>query len=214
MNHTALNGLTVNLLGDSYFAGNKLDPAYVWPALMARKYGMNLHNGGVNGSTVSNYVTTNHPMCNRFQDLPDNNPDLVLMEGGRNDYNKCVPIGKADSTDTTTFLGALNVILAGLRQKYPNAQIICITSWKFAGTNAIGLGCSDYVDAMKTAAAAHGMPCFDASNPALSGVDMTDAAFRAAYCMKPTDVSHLNQEGMKLVLPYFESYLSSAVAKK
>ena len=83
MNHTALNGLTVNLLGDSYFAGNGLDPDYVWPALMAKKYGMVLHNGGVNGSTISNYVSTNHPMCIRFRDLPDNNPDVVLVEGGR-----------------------------------------------------------------------------------------------------------------------------------
>jgi hypothetical protein len=37
---------------------------------------------------------------------------------------------------------------------------------------------------------------------------MTDASFRAKYCMKPTDISHLNADGMKLVLPYFEKFIA------
>lgn len=208
MNHTALNGLTVNLLGDSYFAGSGLDPSFVWPALMAKKYGMTLYNGGVNGSTISNYVTTNNAMCVRYKQLPDNNPDIVLFEGGRNDYNKKVPLGDPDSTDTKTFYGALNTTISGLRQKYPNAVIVCITNWNFTGTNDIGLGYADYAGAMMKAAERHGVFCMNASDPEVSGVDMSKSEFKKNYTMGGNSVSHLNLEGMKLVLPYFESYLN------
>ena len=42
---------------------------------------------------------------------------------------------------------------------------------------------------------------------------MTDPAFRAAYCMKPGDVSHLNAAGMRLVLPVFERAAAEALAE-
>ena len=37
---------------------------------------------------------------------------------------------------------------------------------------------------------------------------MRDASFRAKYNIKSSDVSHLNVDGMKLVLPYFEKALA------
>ena len=48
----------------------------------------------------------------------------------------------------------------------------------------------------------------DRDDPAVSGGDMTDAAFRADYSMNPTDVSHLNFAGHKLVLPKFEKFIA------
>lgn len=207
-----LKGLTINFIGDSYFAGNGLDPDHVWPSLIANIYDMRGTNYGKNGSTVSNYVTDKNPMCIRYITMADNDPDIVIFESGRNDYNKLVPIGTDDSSDTTTFKGALNVLIDGLIKKYPNAVIMGVTPWKVSGTNNIGNTVGDYADAMREICAIKGIPCFSADDPSISGVDMTSEAFRAKYSMKPNDVSHLNLEGHKLVLPAFEKFISETYA--
>ena len=210
--YPALKGLTVNFIGDSYFAGNGLNPDYVWPALMGQIYEMNYTNYGKNGSTISDYVTTNNPMVVRYKQMSDNNPDIVVLEGGKNDYNKKVPIGENTDTSTKTFKGALNVIIDGLRQKYPNAVLICVTPWKVSGTNGIGKTVSSYSDAMLEICSLKNVPCFNAADPAVSGVDMTSSTFRAKYSMTATDVSHLNLDGHKLVLPKFEKFIADTYA--
>ena len=65
----------------------------------------------------------------------------------------------------------------------------------------------DYADAMRNFCENERIPVFSADDPALSGVDMTDAAFRTKWCMADTDVSHLNVEGHQMVLPKFEKYI-------
>lgn len=206
--YSVLKGLTVNFLGDSYFAGNGLNPDYVWPSLIGKIYGMKYTNYGKNGSTISEYVTTNNPMTVRYKQMADNDPAIVVFEGGKNDYNKKVPIGKNDDTTSKTFKGALNVLIDGLRAKYPNAVLIAVTPWKVSGTNDIGNTVSSYADAMREICAIKGVACFNADDPAVSGVDMTNAAFRAEYSMSASDVSHLNFAGHKLVLPKFEKFIA------
>jgi len=201
-----LTGLTVNAIGDSYFAGNGLQENYVWINLLARKYNMNMNNFGINGSTMSNALTKYHPICDRYQDMPE--ADIILVEGGRNDFNQKVPIGAADSRDTTTYTGALNVILDGLQAKYPNAMIVCVTPWNFKNKDGYTLTYKDYCTAMKEAAQAHGVYCIEACDPDISGVDMESSVFRSKYCMDVEDVSHLNLEGMKLVMSKFEKIIA------
>jgi len=41
---------------------------------------------------------------------------------------------------------------------------------------------------------------------------MTDPAFREKYCQHANDISHLNAEGMKLVLPMFEKRFAKLLA--
>lgn len=202
----ALEGITVNALGDSYFAGNHLASEYIWINLLAEKYGMTMNNYGRNGSTVSNYTTERTPMCDRYVDMADNDPQIVLLEGGRNDFSYNVPVGAYDSTDTHTFSGAFNVIIDGVQQKYPNTMIVLISPWNFPD-NSNGLR-TQYVNAMKAIAENRGVYLIDASNSETIGVDMTSSAFRQQYCMGANDVSHLNKEGMKLVMPKFEKLIS------
>ncbi len=210
-----LEGRTLYLIGDSYLAGNGLDPDCVWPALLGEKYGMAVVNRGVNGSTLSAYVTTNHPVVQRLDDLPDNRPDLVIVEGGRNDYNQGVPLGSDDPADRDirTMKGALRDVLDRLRQKYPGVPLLCLTVWEVGGSpNAAGHLCSDYGRAMLEVCGQLGVRCVNAMESDRTGVRMTDPAFRAAYCMKPGDVSHLNAAGMRLVLPVFERAAAEALA--
>ena len=205
--YSFLEGKTVNIIGDSYFAGQGLDKSFVWPGLIATKYGMTLVNHGIGGSTVSVTGDNKNPMVNRYQKLPDNNPDIVIIEGGRNDRSqnklgKGAEIGSDNTTDPNTFKGALTAIIRGMKQKYPNALILCVTPWR------VDDGTTEYGTAMKQVCVYEGVPCFDATNQTLSGVYMTSENFRAKYCMSATDVSHLNLEGMKLVMPAFEKFIA------
>ncbi len=197
----ALRGITMNIIGDSYFAGDYVDSKYVWPALLASGYEMNFKNYGKNGSTISDYVTTNNPMVQRYSQMEDNNPTLVIFEGGKNDFNKNVPIDR--------FTADVEKLITGLKTKYPNAILLGVTPWKVSGTNDIGKTVGDYAAALKAACTKLGVACFDASDPQNLGgiIDMTNAAFRAEYCQTPNDVSHLNIKGHRLALQYFEKFI-------
>ena len=210
-----LKGKTFTVIGDSYLAGNGLDKSLVWPALLAKKYDMEFNNYGMNGSTMSNYVTTNNPMVVRYTQMANNDPDIVIIEGGRNDYNKNVPIGENGSTDTKTMKGAARVLISKVQEKYPNALIICLTVWEVGGSkNSAGYYCSDYGKALLEVCEDMGVPCINAMDQEATGVYMTDADFRSKYCMKSTDISHLNADGMKLVFPAFEKAIADFYAAK
>lgn len=206
--HSILEGLTINAIGDSYFAGSEIDPAYVWVNMMGKKYGQNMNNYGIGGSSLSNCANASNPMCNRYQNMAKNSPNIVLIEGGRNDYNKGAAIGTVTSRDTATFMGALNTMIDGVKQMYPDAMIVCVTNWNFPNNRDMSLVSLDYANAMRSVAEAQGVYCIYAYDPAVSGVDMTNEAFRTKYNIKPADVSHLNEDGMKYVLPYFEKALA------
>ena len=51
----------------------------------------------------------------------------------------------------------------------------------------------------------------DSGDPELSGCYVMDPEFRASYCRNPSDVFHLNKDGMKImkeaVLPYLWNYV-------
>ena len=202
--HESMKNLTVNIIGDSYFKGNGLMEAHVWPALLSEKYEWSYFNYGKNGNMVSTYQNADSlPLVKRYRQMTNNSPDLVIINGGRNDYNHGVPIGTSDSKDTDTFMGALNVMFAGLRSKYPEAMFVYTTVWNFPNTNAEStLTYLDYAKAAEQICSAWGVYCFHAYDP----------AFRSAYCMSPDDISHLNLSGMKLVMPKYEQFLSESLA--
>ena len=213
--YDVLKGKTFTVIGDSYLAGNGLDKELVWPALLAKKYDMTYNNYGMNGSTMSNYVTTNNPMVNRYTQMANNNPDIVIIEGGRNDYNKDVPMGENGSLDTKTMKGAARYLITKVKEKYPNALIICLTVWEVGGgKNDAGWYCSDYGKALLEVCADMNVPCINAMDQTATGVKMTDSAFRSKYCMTASDISHLNADGMKLVFPAFEKAIADFCAKK
>ncbi len=216
-----LAGKTIYIMGDSYFNdhvyGETSPSPYNLPALIAKKYGMTLANYAKSGSSVSAYVTTNNPMCRRITQMSAGSPDIVILEGGRNDLNIDAPLGtlytgtgseRQLSLDETTFYGAVNSCIAQLKAKYPNAMIIGMTCWKVNRHSTGGVTQEQYADAMVRACAANGVPCIDAAH--FSVVRMDDADFRAAYCRDATDISHMNIDGMILTGPTFEQALGTA----
>ena len=131
------------------------------------------------------------------------------------DYNKNVPIGTNGSMDTKTMKGAARYLITKVQERYPNALIICLTVWEVGGNaNSAGNVCSDYGRALLEVCADMGVPCINAMDQQATGVYMTDASFRTKYCMKSSDISHLNADGMKLVLPAFEKAIAEYYTAK
>ena len=82
--------------------------------------------------------------------------------------------------------------------------------------SATGLSNVDYANAMRDLAEHRNDPrivCLYAADPELTGVNMDDARFRSKYCIKPDDVSHLNDEGMNMVLTQMEQLIAAEYAK-
>lgn len=201
-------------IGDSLFGAHGIGKENSWINLLCEKYSMDFMNLGINGCTFSDCENGSNPIVKRCVDMPDEQPDFVVIEGGRNDFNKMAKIGSVDEKDPTTYLGAIAITVEGLRAKYPNAKIIAVTFWKTGTVNKEGVASNTYVEAMIDACEKLCIHCIKAYNEEESGILMTDKAFREKYCFVPGDVCHLNVEGMKLALPFFEREIATVLEEK
>lgn len=192
---------TINLLGDSYIAGESLSVDETWGGILADKYGMTLNRYGKGGNGLASPEASGTPMYLRYTEMK-NDADIVFVVGGRNDYNKRYPVGSVGDTAADSFCGALSILIDGLREKYPNALILFSTPWY------VNEEMKAYSDAMLAVCAQKQIPCFNAADQTLSGVYMNDSAFRAKYCMQANDVSHLNADGMALYFPAVEQFIA------
>lgn len=214
--HSVLDGITLYAMGDSYFGGSSLGMENTWVNRMGDRYQMSFINYGIGGSTVSDYVTDRNPMVVRYKTMASGNPDVVLLEGGRNDRSQLVPEGTNESRDSKTFKGALNIMIDGMLERYPNAIIILVTPWRHTGAAASGLTNVSYANYMREIAEYRDDPrvsCLYAADYRETRVNMDDATFRLKYCVTPSDVSHLNLEGMKLVQPYMEKFIADRLTE-
>lgn len=101
-----------------------------YPNRVAQNTGASVYNAGISGATIAihkgNYSiyqdeaqkldkgeTPNHPkssvMTNAKYALEDY--DIIVIEGGANDYSYNVPLGKFGTMDTSTFYGAYSSLL-------------------------------------------------------------------------------------------------------
>ncbi len=215
--YRALEGLTMYAIGDSYFGGSAIGQHLTWVNLLGKKYGMNFHNYGIGGNTVaecSGRSENSPPMATRSTELPDGG-DIYLIEGGRNDRHYNVPFGRNNSTNIREFNGAINTIISRIRKNNPDALIVLVTPWShkqesgYLGTN------NAYADTMKTLAEYYqnekndkNVVCLYAADENFTGINMSNPVCRRKYCIGPSDVSHLNPDGMNLVEPIFEKWIA------
>ena len=149
-NESILNGKTINILGDSISSTDYELPS--WYQIVEERTGCKFNDYAWSGTSIS-HVDSRHLnlahgetttaesigydssdpstwntggcMCERYDRMTVQSVDAVIVFGGSNDIG--VMRGAWDSTDTTTLFGALNVLLKGLIQKYPNKPIIFFT---------------------------------------------------------------------------------------
>ena len=119
--------------------------------------------------------------------------DLILISYGHNDFGGAsiiAPQGEIsiENRDTTTYVGAWNVVLEELLERYPNAKIVIVNQWHLTGSSAAqgGLTREEYYHAVVEMYYEyyHEMDriyLLDAGDTRISGVNMNDADFRARY---------------------------------
>ncbi len=133
---------------------------------------------GIAGSCISaesDYGISNTPLINRWHTIP--NADLIVIFMGTNDYGHETPLGSINDTSDTSFYGALDVVVNGIRNAYPNSQLVFVTplhrygfgTSKILGTqfasddkpNGVGATLGDYVDAIKAVCGKYSLPVID-----------------------------------------------------
>ena len=111
-----------NFLGDSIVegkAGNFVNVVSRYLSLGT------VRNYGIGGSRMASSDRDSEytPVCKLYSTI-STDADIIYVAAGTNDYSGQIPLGESDSTDITTFNGALNVTMQGLRSMFPTKLII------------------------------------------------------------------------------------------
>lgn len=246
MQVASLYGLNVLAIGDSLFDGDYLDGKKQWIGLLATECKWNLTNLGHDGWTVAynpqayadgqnvrnsmyDYLF-NHSDIYRFggsnashtrgklYDKTAADVDLILLEGGVNDYGWNIPLGTVDDTDGSTLLGAWKLMLDKLLADYPNAQLVFVTSWYVEASKTVNGETRQRMDyvchGIKSLIETHyadetRLTLIEAGDPAVSGIDMGSYSFRMTYAKNTSDTNHLNEKGMVLMQNFMRRELWS-----
>ena len=144
-----LTGVTVNVLGDSISSVAYTTPNY-WQ-LIAEKTGCMFNDYAVSGSRIATVEGDNKESFLTRASRMDTSADAVLVMGGTNDCNLRTLLGEWNSTDESTFYGALNALITLLRSNFQGKPIIFCTPIKRKYDRDNGF--PDTVTDLKTASA-------------------------------------------------------------
>jgi len=192
------NNMNINALGDSITFGDKLgNISCSWPFLLGNVcQAANVNNYGWNGSSIGGI----HP--DRFVDRyvsMDRSADVVFMFGGTNDYESYngqgTTIGAMGDITPDSFYGALNITMCGLRQMYPDSEIIVMTPLRRVGymrRNKKGYYLGQYVTAIQEMAAFYGIRVLDLYNE-------PELDFSAKSSLYLVDGLHPNEFGQAMI---------------
>ena len=225
-----LDGLDVLAIGDSLFDGDYLSSEQQWIGILAAQNNWNLTNLGTDGWTMqynpagySDPAQVRTSIVNKFLNDPNfkfggsygykygntagktnADVDLILLEGGTNDYGWGLPLGAVEDTNVDSLYGAYRTMIDGLLEQYPNAKIVMVTAWHI-NESISNRNRMDYVaNAMKNVKKINyddneRVFVLDAGDSDVSGVYMSDKTFRISYSKSANDLNHLNAIGMKVM---------------
>lgn len=205
MKAKALKGLLrITIYGDSLSTGSHGEGGYV-PRLRESFCLENIQNLSIGSSGLA--VGTPDSMVELLGKpghLPEN-PDLILVWHGSNDWYFGTAIGTPGSADPSTFSGAVGAVMEVLREHSPNAMILWVTPlyrWEkpdrggaegdaYGLPNRNGHTLLDYHEALERASARHGFPLVDMRR--LCGIHGHNAGLYLE------DGVHPNREGYLLI---------------
>lgn len=182
------SGKNMNVVGDSILEGS-VDVIKDILGLDA------VNNYGAEGS---GFASTRHdsecpPVVTRYVDM-DLDADIILVHAGTEDYAAQVPLGDENSRDITTFNGALNVIMSGLRDMYPDKLIIFNNILHRYNDRELATVCGEYRKALESRCKANRIVFYDAY--AYSGFDFAKGYYDHVLT---DDGLHPNQKGANIL---------------
>lgn len=195
--------------------------------------GLQYRNIGVSGATLSNAVTTKTNIPNQLVGASGFDPDVIIANGGVNDFTHNVPMGdlpgKPVTTDTqaaalnrNTVLGGLQYLLYKMVDLYPRAQRFFLLTHKTTGKlngvtvdwtvtrNTAGYTQTELYEAIKKVCRIYGVKVID-----VFGESMINTAFPAyvsgtAYSADSsvTDTEFVDADGIHpLAYGYLHGYM-------
>lgn len=135
INDTDFSNLTISYLGDSITMDKSVKN---YPTTLNEEMNFKYSfNYGISSSSIAyqpncichNGTRTHDPFVFRYNEMVET--DIILINGGINDWQINVPIGYKTSNDVQTFYGALNKLVSGLKTNYPNSYILFITGFNY-----------------------------------------------------------------------------------
>ena len=190
--------IKINALGDSLTYGDKLkDRSLAYPNVVSAKCGAAVLNGyGLNGSCVAGMNPAR--LLDRYPAM-ERDVNLILVFGGSNDYGGAnmdgTQLGAFGDLTGDTFYGGLNLMMCGLKQMYPDGEIVFMTPprrWAYTRKNKLGYDLGQYAAAIREEASFWGIRVIDLySEP---GLDF--AGKQASYLV---DGLHPNKTGHALI---------------
>lgn len=196
-----LAGLTWAVLGDSITAAPGLTRNY--HGIIAQKLGLTAINYGYNGSWISHTdgIPEGNEMCVRYATMTDD-ADIITCFGGINDINNRAALGQMGDTESTTFYGAMDILIRGLLYKYPGKRIGFITPLRY------GTGESEqpYIEAIHEVCEKYAVPVLDLYREGLASsatTELGDMFFKAGEVSK----LHPNELGHDVIARKVEAFL-------
>lgn len=198
MTNLGISGMTVSLTDKNYNEDGSLHKESMYEYLFLKRQEAVYYWG----SRKFTYFD-----CGELSRKPED-VHVIFLQGGNNDFGPDIaaPLGAWGEKDPGTFMGAWQLIVDRLLEEYPNAKIVFVTPWEFGENDRTRYTrqiITMYENYAKDEVYGERFYLIDAGKKAISGVDMTDMAWRAKYAY---DGFHLNKEGMKLMadkmLPY------------
>ena len=201
----SLWGKTLDVMGDSMVKGHSLAIADTWSALIGSRNNMSVNNYGINGNRLTNTGGIGVPLVLRYMDMAAvRSADYIGIFIGTNDAAANVAMGTDDSTDNTTFKGALNIVCDGLQTLCPDKKIFFITPYKRVQSDQVLIKVPVYVTAIETICAKYGIPVFN--NITKGGINWANAAQISAFNLN-NDSYHLNIPGMVYASAKYEAFM-------
>lgn len=127
-----LQGKVFSIIGDSEAAGDKNGVADTYCYYIAQRNCMKVNNLALNGQKLCNAVKGKDwpALIDYYTCIPDDS-DYILVHIGYNDSFD--PSEPDESLDSLQYKGAFNLLVKGLRTRYPHARIGVICPYYFNG---------------------------------------------------------------------------------
>lgn len=131
-NSADFSDISITCLGDSITEAANLSNTedyqqYSYPSRLKELLNAeSVTNLGIGGSSIGRYWE--NAFVDRYREIPEDT-DLILVMGGTND-GFCMSdkdIGTMEERKAGTFIGDLDELMRGLRENYPEAEIVFVT---------------------------------------------------------------------------------------
>ena len=159
-----------------------------------QRYGLVATNCGNSGHTlVQDYASL---VAKDYSDVA-----LVTIAYGCNDARTNVPLGTVNSTDVTTFAGALNQLLRKIYTDNPECRVIILTPIQRLYVSDFGIGTAnangnylvDFVDMCKKVAAKRSTKCIDMYRDC--GINQTNLYYYTVEGVHPVNQGFARMKG-------------------